>query len=255
MKKFILKIIICILIIICIPTINVNANSSKTKKEAYNAYFNYIKENIKFSNIKGNGKYFGLLDVNGNDIDELFLITGDNIKIFIYNDGKIEKIIENDSCKAIFCGYNKITILNSRNPYMFQVYNYGKKLQNPWATITHNAEGYFYREDTISKSEYIKRFADYFIDAPRMYEITRKKLGQMLSPSLNVTKIILKKGKSKQLILYRNDLGTDIKCSSSNKLVATVNINGKVTAKKAGTTTITTIFESKKYTCKVTVID
>lgn len=41
--------------------------------------------------------------------------------------------------------------------------------------------------------------------------------------------------------------------SSSNKKVATVNKNGKVTAKKAGTTTVTAKVNGKKYTCKVTV--
>ena len=41
--------------------------------------------------------------------------------------------------------------------------------------------------------------------------------------------------------------------SSSKKAVATVSANGKVNAKKAGTTTITAKVGKKKYTCKVTV--
>lgn len=41
--------------------------------------------------------------------------------------------------------------------------------------------------------------------------------------------------------------------SSSKKSVATVNSKGKVTAKKAGTATITAKVKGKKYTCKVTV--
>lgn len=41
--------------------------------------------------------------------------------------------------------------------------------------------------------------------------------------------------------------------SSSNKTIATVSSKGKVTAKKAGTCTITAKMKSKKLTCKVTV--
>ena len=44
-----------------------------------------------------------------------------------------------------------------------------------------------------------------------------------------------------------------VKWSSSNKSVATVTSKGKVTAKKAGTATITAKVGGKKYTCKVTV--
>lgn len=45
-----------------------------------------------------------------------------------------------------------------------------------------------------------------------------------------------------------------VKWSSNNKKVATVNKNGKVTAKKPGTATITAKVGKKKYKCKVTVI-
>lgn len=41
--------------------------------------------------------------------------------------------------------------------------------------------------------------------------------------------------------------------SSSNKAVVTVSTNGKVTAKKEGTATVTALVNKKKYTCKVTV--
>lgn len=44
-----------------------------------------------------------------------------------------------------------------------------------------------------------------------------------------------------------------ISWTSSKKSVATVSAKGKVTAKKAGTTTITATVNSEKYTCKVTV--
>ncbi len=44
-----------------------------------------------------------------------------------------------------------------------------------------------------------------------------------------------------------------IKWSTSNKSIATVASNGKVTAKKKGSATITATVASKKYTCKLTV--
>ena len=49
--------------------------------------------------------------------------------------------------------------------------------------------------------------------------------------------------------------GTDQKITwkSSNKNIASVNKNGKITAKKKGTVTITATVLKKKYTCKVTV--
>ena len=43
------------------------------------------------------------------------------------------------------------------------------------------------------------------------------------------------------------------KWQSSNKTVAAVDKNGKVTAKKKGTAIITGSLYDKKYTCKVTV--
>ena len=46
-----------------------------------------------------------------------------------------------------------------------------------------------------------------------------------------------------------------IKWSSSNKDVATVNKKGKVTAKKAGTATITAKIGSTKYKCKISVVN
>ena len=44
-----------------------------------------------------------------------------------------------------------------------------------------------------------------------------------------------------------------VKWSSSKSSVASVNAKGKVTAKKAGTATITAKVGGKKYTCKITV--
>lgn len=68
---------------------------------------------------------------------------------------------------------------------------------------------------------------------------------------LNVTKKMLTVGKTLQLKVT----GTTKKItwSSSKKSVATVSKSGKVTAKAAGTATITAKVDNKKYTCKVTV--
>ena len=61
----------------------------------------------------------------------------------------------------------------------------------------------------------------------------------------------LKKGST-----YELRMNSNAKCDywkSSNPSVASVNYYGKITAKKAGTTIITTEIYGKKYTCKVTV--
>lgn len=68
---------------------------------------------------------------------------------------------------------------------------------------------------------------------------------------LNAKKKTLLKGKSFQLKLKNNK--RKIKWTSSKKKVATVNKNGKVKAKKVGTTIITATVANKKYTCKLTV--
>jgi flavodoxin len=69
---------------------------------------------------------------------------------------------------------------------------------------------------------------------------------------LNATKVTLTVGKTKQLKVS-NIKASKVKWSSSKKSVATVNKTGKVTAKKAGKTTITAKFSGKSLTCKVTV--
>lgn len=68
---------------------------------------------------------------------------------------------------------------------------------------------------------------------------------------LNKTKIILVKGQSYQLKL--SGVKGKIKWSSSKKSTVSVSSNGKISAKKKGTATITAKADSKKYTCKVTV--
>lgn len=71
------------------------------------------------------------------------------------------------------------------------------------------------------------------------------------SVKLSQTKVSLKVGQTKQLKLT----GTkkSVTWSSSKKSVATVSKSGKVTAKAAGTATITAKSNGKRYTCKVRV--
>lgn len=68
---------------------------------------------------------------------------------------------------------------------------------------------------------------------------------------INTKSCTIVKGKSKTLSI----LGTKKKVTwkSSKSSVATVSSKGKVTAKKAGTTTITATVNKMKYTCRVTV--
>lgn len=68
---------------------------------------------------------------------------------------------------------------------------------------------------------------------------------------LSQTKLSLKVGQTKQLKLTGTKKA--ITWSSSKKSVATVSKSGKVTAKAAGTATITAKSNGKKYTCKVLV--
>lgn len=68
---------------------------------------------------------------------------------------------------------------------------------------------------------------------------------------INKTKATVIVGKGLQLKITGSK--TKVKWSTSNKSVATVSNNGKVTAKKSGTATITALVNNKKYYCKVTV--
>lgn len=69
---------------------------------------------------------------------------------------------------------------------------------------------------------------------------------------LNTTKKTLRIGKTYQLKV-KNTTKT-VKWKSSNSKIASVSSEGLVTAKKAGTTTITAKVGKKKLTCKVTVV-
>lgn len=74
--------------------------------------------------------------------------------------------------------------------------------------------------------------------------------------TLSATKLTLKLKKSQTLVATRNPVTATEKITwtSSNPKVATVNSNGKVTAKKSGKATITAkTSNGKKATCKVTV--
>ncbi len=69
--------------------------------------------------------------------------------------------------------------------------------------------------------------------------------------ALNRSSLSLTKGKSYQLKFNCGSDATSWK--SSNSKIVSVDKNGKITAKKNGTATITATLYGKKYTCKVTV--
>lgn len=71
------------------------------------------------------------------------------------------------------------------------------------------------------------------------------------TPSLSARSLTLKAGSSKTLVMKNTTLRK--RWYSSNRSVATVSSRGKITAKKAGTVTITCKVSSKKYTCRVRV--
>ena len=74
---------------------------------------------------------------------------------------------------------------------------------------------------------------------------------QAASVKISKTKYTMNKGETFKLKIK----GTNkkVKWSSSNKIIATVNSNGKVKAKKKGTVTITAKVSGKKYKCKINV--
>lgn len=72
---------------------------------------------------------------------------------------------------------------------------------------------------------------------------------------LNAKKIYLIKGRTKKLRVrgISSKKAAKVKWRSSNRSVASVNRQGKVTARKKGTAVITAKLSGKKYTCRVTV--
>lgn len=73
------------------------------------------------------------------------------------------------------------------------------------------------------------------------------------TPKISNAALEISKGESFKLSMLDNT--QKVKWTTSNKSIATVNSNGKVTAKKVGKATITATIGSKKYKCKVTVIN
>jgi hypothetical protein len=88
--------------------------------------------------------------------------------------------------------------------------------------------------------------------APVALPFSTATVAQAATVKLSDKKLTLEVGKSQTIKV----MGTKQKITwtSSDKSVATVK-NGKVIAKKAGTTTITAIVNKKKYTCKVTSLE
>ena len=71
------------------------------------------------------------------------------------------------------------------------------------------------------------------------------------SIKINKTKLTLLNGETYKLKI--SGTNKKVKWSSSSKKIATINSNGKVTANKNGTCTITAKVGGKKYKCKITV--
>ena len=72
-------------------------------------------------------------------------------------------------------------------------------------------------------------------------------------PAISKTSLTLKSGSSKTLKIKNINKSQKVKWKSDTKTVAAVNKKGKVTAKKAGTATITAKVGKQTFTCKVTV--
>lgn len=82
----------------------------------------------------------------------------------------------------------------------------------------------------------------------------------LITPQTTTAAVKISKAKAimevdSSLKLKLSDTDDDVFWSSSNKTVAKVSKSGIVTAKSEGQTTITATVNSKKYTCKVTVVD
>lgn len=169
-----------------------------------------------------------------------------------------------DCALATFYGYPS----NYKHGFIsFGYYEYGKIVDSGTGWDLLLPEAYAYGSDKalayVKKNKSIYSYIDEYckrpgvtvkIEAPREpseglwdgYNVIIK-----LNPKVNVTKKTLTVGKSFTLKM----VGTKAKSwTSSKKSVATVSSKGKVTAKKAGTTTITCKgTDGKTYKCKITV--
>lgn len=90
------------------------------------------------------------------------------------------------------------------------------------------------------------------LGAAGMVALSPAKAHAAAKPKISATSKKVVKGQSFTLKV-KNASGKKISWKSSNKKVATVSKKGKVTAKKAGSATITATVAGKKLTCKVKV--
>lgn len=86
----------------------------------------------------------------------------------------------------------------------------------------------------------------------RQYWYIASSTQQQFSLKLSASSLSLHTGQSGQLTASTTGSGT-IDWSSSNENIAVVDANGRITAKKAGTATITAMFQGLRKSCRVTI--
>lgn len=86
----------------------------------------------------------------------------------------------------------------------------------------------------------------------RQYWYIASSTQQQFSLKLSASSLSLHTGQSGQLTAFATGSGT-IDWSSSNENIAAVDANGRITAKKAGTATITAMFQGLQQSCRVTI--
>lgn len=125
-------------------------------------------------------------------------------------------------------------------------------------SITGLKKGTGYLDTTVkvfnSKGKYIKKYSIH--TTVNVTAASKNKTVALKKITLDKTAITLNTGNSTNLTVKYDPINTTVKKSvswkSSNANVASVS-GGKVTAKKAGTATITATVSGKKATCKITV--
>lgn len=108
---------------------------------------------------------------------------------------------------------------------------------------------------TVSKKGVVtgKKAGTAYITATYKGKTSKKVKITVAEISLNKSKVKLNVGKTATLVAKYNKKKVNPTFKSSNPNIASVNKNGKITAKKKGTVTITATYKKSKVSCKVTV--